>query len=122
MSESRYRFCKIFVKGIEAEAVKGTLTSLLDGEFKRHSMFLAGLVVEVRGNPDAAGTADSGDDFVWWPVLVELEAAAEGGERVMMATASRILQALWDAGHSAVAACDFEDELPWSGGIQRIHR
>ena len=98
------------------------LTTLLNGKFTRRSMFLASLVVDVRRNSDAAGTADPGDDFVRWPVWVELEAAAEDSERVMGVTAAKVLQALWDVGCSAVAACDFEDELPWSGGILRIRR
>ena len=32
----------------------------------------------------------------------------------------RMLVALWGADIRAVAACDFEDELPWSGGIARL--
>ena len=121
VSKSKYRFCKVFVKGGESDALMAMLATLLDGHFQRHSMFLRGFVVDVRRNPDAADAADPGDDFVRWPVLVELEAEEEVGERALAEAAAEILRALWDAGYPAVAACDFEDELPWSGGIQRLH-
>ncbi len=120
MNEDRYRFCRIFVKGVTTEAVMAMLTTLVKGEFRRRSMFLPGLVVDVLRNGDAAGAGDPGDDFVRWPVSIELEAAADAGEEVMVETVSKVLWALWNAGHGAVAACDFEDELPWNGGISRI--
>jgi len=120
MDESRCRYCKVFVKRGETDALMTMLATLLGGQFQRHSMFLAGFVVDVRRNADAADAADSGDDFVRWPVLVELEAESGEGERALAETAAEMLRALWDAGYPAVAACDFEAELPWSGGIQRL--
>ncbi|MFF7632397.1 hypothetical protein ACFZB9_04485 [Kitasatospora sp. NPDC008050] len=63
----------------------------------------------VTGEPD--------DDFVNWPWQIEYEpesvpTAAGAAVRDMGA----LLEALWAAGHWAVAACDYEHLLPNSGG------
>lgn len=120
MSEGKYRYCKIFVKAAEVDDVMAMLAAGLGGQFDRHSMFRAGLVVEARRNSDAKGIVDPDDDFVRWQVLVELDAEDEVGELAMRDTTAKILNLMWDSGHPAVAACDFEDELPWNGGIQRL--
>jgi hypothetical protein len=43
---------------------------------------------------------------------VELEADEVEGTHVIVGLTERILTALWDAEYPAVAACEFEDELP----------
>jgi hypothetical protein len=121
MAADRYDYCKIFVNRADEAITMELLATLFGGQFQRHSMELDDVVVDARTNPDAAGEA--GDDFVRWPVLIELEAAEPGtssGGRSMVETVGRILTALWDGDQPAVAACDFEDELPWSGGIKRL--
>jgi hypothetical protein len=120
MDDSTYLFCKIFVEGTDVDTVKSVLCTLLGGQFERHSLYLEGLVVDVRRNTDAVGAAGQGNDFVQWPVLVELDAEAQDGGRAIVETTAKVLRALWDTGHPAIAACDFEDQLPWSGGIQRL--
>lgn len=117
MDEGKYRYCKIFVKGADQAAVKNMLAALLGHDFERHGMLLAGLDLEVRRNADAADVPT--DDFVRWPVTVELE-TDDGDDHLMVDTTAAVLRQLWDAGYAAVAACDFEEELPWSGGIKRI--
>jgi hypothetical protein len=79
---------------------------------------LPALSMDVRTNPDV----DTGvrDDFVRWPVLIEAEAEDPSSRNPMVEVVARMLEALWKAGNPAVAACDFEDELPWAGGIRRV--
>lgn len=119
MGETDYRFCKIFAETDEEPAVMGMLVDLLGGQFQRRDLYLQGLVVSVLPNPDAAET-DPGADFVRWPLLVELDAEGAEGEGTIVNVTSRIVTALWGAGTRAVAACDFEAELPWRGGIGRL--
>ncbi|MGW3940341.1 hypothetical protein [Streptomyces phaeochromogenes] len=38
---------------------------------------------------------------------------------VLVEAVSRVLKAVWNRGLDAVAACDFEDELPDLGGLPR---
>jgi hypothetical protein len=115
--EPGHPFCKIFVNAAEISSVTEMVAVLLGGQFERRSMHLPGIWVDVRSNPDRA---EAGDDFVHWPVLIELEADDVGDVRTVVDAATRIITALWEAGDPAVAACDFEDELPWNGGIARL--
>jgi hypothetical protein len=98
-------YCKVFVDEAEPSIV-ATLSA---------SLYVPGVVVEVRRGNEPAGAPD---DFVRWPVIVELE-AEDDGPAIVEATAE-LLRTLWDAGHRAVAACDFEADLPWEGGIGRL--
>lgn len=118
----RYDYCKIFVSQTGEASVKESLETLLGGRFQRHSMELDDAVIDVRVNPDVADAVDVGDDFLRWPVVIEVERAESAGNSAIVATVSRILTTLWGAGQPAVAACDYEDELPWSGGIQRLRQ
>lgn len=115
-----YSYCKIFVKADGIDSLKTVIATLFGGQFQRNSLLVGNLVVDVRSNSDAIGSADLGDDFVRWPILVELDEEDRSGRREIVAAVDRILQALWHADHPAVAACDFEDELPWGGGIRRL--
>ncbi|MGW3346312.1 hypothetical protein ACWDA3_23635 [Nonomuraea rubra] len=112
----KYRYCKIFTTAPEAY-LKTQLAILLGGEFDRHAMDLADLVVEVRRNPDAHIDTTAVAEFLSWPFLIELE-EENGATSAMVESVSAIIRTLWAAGHKAVAASDFEDELPWKGGIE----
>ncbi|MFD4906432.1 hypothetical protein [Kitasatospora purpeofusca] len=106
-------FCRIFVDG-GLRATRVVLEAAIGKRFVDGESVLAEAVVEVRRNEDAvAGAAD----FLFWPVTVEVDfppGSAPGGA---VALVTRMLLALHGAGRPAVAACDFEDELPWRGGI-----
>lgn len=128
MTDTTYTYCKIFLKNIDQDAAKDMITSLFGREFQRHTMLLDGLTLEVRPNLDSDPNAAVGDDFLYWPTLIELdtEPGAEPGmsevnpAHQIVDTASALIRTFWENGFPAVAAADFEDELPWNGGIQRI--
>lgn len=42
------------------------------------------------------------------------------GAVAMVDLTARVLTHLWPGGFPTVAACDYEDELPWRGGIARL--
>jgi hypothetical protein len=114
MSPTRYEFCKMFVRADAPADVFGVLTEILDGTVVRRSVELPGATVEVLRNPDAS--IGDAADFLFWPVLVEIES---DGSPAVVDLAARILSHLWDLGYPTVAACDYEEELPWRGGIAR---
>jgi hypothetical protein len=119
-SDGRYGYCKIFVKHDEPSTMLARLAAVFGVTPERRSLPVPGLILDVRPNPD--GDPAAGDDFVRWPVTVEAEADDPDSPAVVVPTVSQILTDLWGADIPAVAACDFEDELPWQGGIQRIDR
>jgi len=63
------------------------------------------------------------DDFINFPYYIDVEPAnAEVAGDCYMATVGALLQGLWALGYDAVAACDFEDELPRFGGYRSEER
>ncbi|MFB8170192.1 hypothetical protein ACFC60_19800 [Kitasatospora purpeofusca] len=114
----RYEYCKIFVHGADLERTTGLLASLFGTEVEDDSLTVDGIVVDVLENPD--GDPDEAD-FVRWPVLVEVE-PLDAAPAATVGLVSRLLVGFHDAGRLAVAACDYEDELPWSGGIELFRR
>jgi hypothetical protein len=117
---SKYSYCKIFVDGMTPEGIKPLLAGLLGGTFERHAMTLGDLEMEVRPNSDQRCAETSADDFAWWPAQVEIEPLNPSGRGSIKEIVTRILEALWAAKARAVAACDFENELPWNGGIELL--
>lgn len=109
-------FCKIFVKA-DTSAVMTMLTNLLGAPFHRRSMSLPGLVLDVLPNPDTDPTSG---DFLRWPTQVELETTDSAAHQTLVETTRRIITTAWNTDTPAVAACDFEDQLPWNGGIARV--
>ncbi len=116
MADDTHQFCKIFLRSAELLEIMAMLAELLGGEFQRRSMQLTELMVDVLKNPDAG----MNEDFVCWPTFVEIEADTDATNEWITGTAARIITAMWGTGIPAVAACSFEDELPWRGGIARL--
>jgi hypothetical protein len=117
MTPDRYEGCSIYVRGADDQAVRDLLIPAIGGEVSGRTLDLPGLVMDVRTNPDV--DPNIGDNFLFWPVLIEVESSAPHDREPILGVTTRVLTTLWDAGHPAVAACDFEDELPWQGGITR---
>ena len=56
------------------------------------------------------------DGFLYYRYYLDID-AVPGQQRVaQVALVEQILECLWEHGYAAVAACDFEDELPRHGG------
>ena len=118
MTASRYEFCEVFVKNAEQSELADMLGGVFGQKPERGNLDLEGIAIDVLPNGRADGTA--GDDFVLWPLQIEIEAEPEVPGSRVVDVVSRILIAAWDSDRPAVAACDYEDELPWAGGIQRL--
>jgi hypothetical protein len=77
--------------------------------------------VRVEGEPNdyATGRRAHPFDFLEWPTVLECEATAGTPAEEVIQAVTAVLEALWHGGFKAVVACDFEDELPAHGGIDR---
>ncbi|MUL40457.1 hypothetical protein FZ103_04560 [Streptomonospora sp. PA3] len=118
MPDKEYDYCKIYVDGISLEDLQSFMADMFGGRFEVRTMYLDGYSIDVRNNPSVVGEGDGG--FVEWPLLVEFDADGGVSDEAAVRTVARILNGLWENGLQAVASCDFEDELPWSGGIARL--
>ncbi|MGV9271428.1 hypothetical protein ACWDRR_43080 [Kitasatospora sp. NPDC003701] len=104
-------YCAIFVQGASRRAATELVAAALGVAPDEDTVQLGDLEFDIRSNPDA-GLAD---DFIGWPLKID----AEGPRPTIVEAVSRVLAAAWGAGYQAVAACDFEDELPELGGYPR---
>ncbi|MFB8757527.1 hypothetical protein [Streptomyces nigra] len=115
-SDSAYSDASIFV---DAEAAPRIMARLRDalGLIEDDRPELAIGPVRVTGGPNyyATGRRAHPFDFLEWPTALECEAHAGTPTEVVQAVAA-VLEALWRSGFKALAACDFEDDLPARGG------
>ncbi|MFJ5034391.1 hypothetical protein ACIQB5_41515 [Streptomyces sp. NPDC088560] len=111
---NEYGSCHIYLRGGHRPSVTELVAAAVGGQADDHYTVRAGqMVFEIRHNPDV-GLAD---DFIGWPFTIEAETDEPGP--ALVEAVSRLLKAAWNRGYDAVAACDFEDELPDLGGLPR---
>jgi hypothetical protein len=109
-------YCKIYVDSVMskqqlclfiAETTGGTLSlRTIENEL---------LSIDVFDNQDARRDSPP-DSFVDWPIYLEVESVdSEMATESYVTALGDLLLALRKAGARAVAACDFEDQLPVAG-------
>ena len=109
-----YGSCQIYLRGGHRASVTELVAAALGAPADDHYTVQTGqLLFEIRHNPDTGLTAD----FIGWPFTIEAEINDPGP--VLVEAVSRVLEAAWNRGFDAVAACDFEDEFPDLGGLLR---
>ncbi|WP_030275840.1 hypothetical protein [Streptomyces sp. NRRL B-24484] len=104
-------YCALYLSGVDRPGAAGLVAAALGAVPDGHLVRSGGVEFEVLRNPGAGRAAD----FLGWPLKIE----AEGPRAAAVDAVSRVLAAAWARGCRAVAACDFEDELPRLGGIGR---
>lgn len=112
-------YCKIFVAKADENSVRRVASSVFQVTFDKDPIRISDSLVEVRSNEDSAGDGSFSEDFLFWPVLVECELEDHSSLPTLTDQVTRLLRAFWEASLPAIAACDFEDRLPWGGGIRR---
>jgi hypothetical protein len=65
---------------------------------------------------DYEGTAPGDENFIGWPSVLDCEPVGDPSLDEIVENVSSILRSLWSMEIRAVAACDYENELPFSGG------
>ncbi|GAA1440450.1 hypothetical protein [Nocardiopsis tropica] len=117
LSEALY--CKIFVAKADKVSVQSITASVFDVDFNTDMVKISDSQVEILRNEDSDGDGSFSEDFLYWPILVEFELEDHSLLPLLIGQVSLLLNALWEASLPAIAACDFEDDLPWNGGIRR---
>jgi hypothetical protein len=118
--DSTYRDASIYVNAEAAPRVVGRLRDLLGlVEDDGAELVVGPLRLEGAYNDYATGRHAHPFDFLQWPTVLECEAPSGAPAEEVVQAVAAVLEALWRGGFKAVAACDFEDELPARGGIDR---
>ncbi|MBK1690200.1 hypothetical protein [Rubrivivax gelatinosus] len=112
MSDDLY--CKVYLAGAaDSAAAKAAISAATGQRFERRGAQVAGLRVEVfdNGQPGWKAT-DADDDFVRWPVCLEVEPMdADMAQPAFITALAGLLNRLDAQGLRSVPSCNFEDEL-----------
>ncbi|GGQ96976.1 hypothetical protein [Streptomyces flaveolus] len=118
--DSAYSDASIYVDAEAASRVVGRLRDALGlAEDNGPELTVGPLRLEGAYNDYSTDWHAHPFDFLQWPTVLECEAPSGAPAEEVVQAVAAVLEALWRGGFKAVAACDFEDELPARGGIDR---
>jgi hypothetical protein len=107
--------CAIYVEAPDRRALVALVAELSGGRALDDARVTApGLYLYVDRNDEADAALRTTPDEGFLYFAFELEVYAH--ERPATALVTRLLEELWARGWPAVAACEYEDELPDRGG------
>jgi hypothetical protein len=70
------------------------------------------IIVDENDVFDPAMSVSGEDRWLYFPYTLEIDPIAGVSSQDYIAAVANLLTSLWSAGMDAVAACEFEDELP----------
>lgn len=115
-------YCKVLV---DSPHPRGTLTeaiaAALGGVANESTVIAPALEADVRRNEDwdPSRYAPDWDNFIFSRYYLDVEPRAGVERSTYVAAVATLLESLWSLKADAIAACDFEEELPWRGGLLR---
>lgn len=111
MDDNPRLYCKVFVDADESPgAVQGILGTIA-------SASRSAMSIDVRRNDDFDRDRRlTNDGFLFFRYYLDVDPASGVPRTSYIVAVAELLEALWRNGCRAVAACDFEDELPRRGG------
>jgi hypothetical protein len=121
MSNAPNMYCKIYV---DIEVDKGQLLDqiarAISGSIRMRTVSSSGFQVDLLANQDFDESRRSqGDDqFLFYRYYLDIEPTKIVTYDEYIESVGNLLENLWGSGCKAVAACDFERELPRSGGYR----
>ncbi|WP_351234283.1 hypothetical protein [Streptomyces sp. NPDC002133] len=114
-----YEDCSVYVDAADSSTVMAQVRDLLGSGGEGSGLVVGPVRVVGAHNDYVTGRKTHRFDFLEWPTVLECEAPTGAQPGAVVAAVTTVLECLWSVGCKAVAACDFEDELPAGGGIAR---
>ncbi len=121
MSDTPNMYCKVY---LDSQADKGQLLDLLaniiSGSIKMRTVSSSELQVDLVVNEDfdESRRSQGEDQFLFYRYYLDIEPTENAPRERYVKSVGSLLEGLWRSAHKAVAACDFESELPRSGGYK----
>jgi hypothetical protein len=113
--------CILFVEsGLLDNDVAACIAALTEGTHNQDHVECSWADIHVEANDDYDDRKKNkrGDGFLYFGLRVYIEVNPGVERQTLVDGVARILEHLWAQGSRAVAACDFEDELPRNGGFK----
>lgn len=108
-------YCKLFVDTTvrRPELVK-LIASHLDGDIQGHFVSATNLEIGAKENDDYDPNLcdDPENGFLFYPIYLEIDPTDNAGMSNYINDVAKLINILRTQGFKAVAACDFEDQLP----------
>ena len=120
MTSEENLYCKIFVDSNmnEIDQIK-MIASITAGEISKWTVVTDGCEIDVIKNDDynKLKSKDASDGFLYYRYYLDIEPFESVEKEKYIFEIGLLIQGLWNNKCKAVAACDFEDQLPMKGGI-----
>lgn len=116
-------YCKVYLDcEFELTELLLWLQRILGASLEMRTLTAAEVEVDVGTNDEYDGVlARHGiDQFLYYRYLLDVVPTGGTSRARYVASVAALLEAAWKANMRAVASCDFEDELPRSGGIAAL--
>lgn len=114
-------FCKIFIDTDDSrEEIISFVFASIDGERDKWSVSNKFCNLDLLKNDDfnEFKRTQKPDGFLFSRYYIEMEPNEEIEINSYILYISELLIKLWGSGYQAIAACDFEEELPRKGGYK----
>ncbi|EDN67695.1 conserved hypothetical protein [Beggiatoa sp. PS] len=108
-------YCKVYVNTkMSQEMLLDFIANNFNGYIELRTVYSPFFEADVFKNEDAdpLKAIFPDDGFLYYPYYLEIEPVDNIEQASYIAFIARLLSALWKMGAKAVAACDFEEELP----------
>lgn len=112
-------YCKIFVNAsLDRQHLIEKIGNSVSGNVQNTRVTNAATEIDIRTNQDYDPEAarEKPDGFVFFRYYLDVDQAPGANRPQFVRGISELLEALWACGIEAIAACDFENELPKKGG------
>lgn len=109
----------IYVDSNDLKRVLDHATASLDCKTEEDGAFIAHGGIEIRAahNDYESSEESSSDKFLQWWTVIEITPLHDGLNETVREVSEQILLSLWSVPLRAIAACNFELQLPHQGGI-----
>jgi hypothetical protein len=121
MAEGPHLDCKIYVDTpVTADQLTRQIADVLSAKHDVNTVYTADQTLDIVENDDFDATkrTDFPDGFLYFPYYVEIYARRDVPHQKQVDLVSALLTYFWAHGMAAVAACDYETELPNDGGYK----
>jgi len=108
-------YCKIYVDtDMSKNQFLDFIAKTINGYIELRTVFHPFFEIDVVNNQDASPLQAISyvDVFLYYPYYLDIEPLDNIKREAYIASIAMLLMTLWDIGSKAVAACDFENELP----------
>jgi hypothetical protein len=119
MSDAMNIYCKIYVESdLDKAELLQLLARLANGSVHLRTVAAPECEIDVVTNEDfsEARNAQGPDQFLFYPYYLDMEPTPTTTRAHFIGCVGELLEGLWRSGCKAVAACDFESDLPRRGG------